>query len=1012
MPTRFVFAFFALTILSSCAFIQEIYEPRDLLQTVRQLRDYDGPVVTVLEPANNQEVGTVYIFQGSVVDRGVKNETTGVDAVYIQSDSEAYRKVVPNNGVWSVTVTNSAEGYHTNRVFSLDKRGNASETNRIVVLVQASMPYLTVTAPASGVLTNRDYMMITGNAGIGKPYSIDKIVVSSAESGAEEAFYIPKNNGWKCIYTLKDGTNDLTVQVIADSGKTNALHWKLFLDRYAPTLAIESPIENSDVGSSYVLSGTVADNFSGVKSVFVAVDASPYRRLTLSNGRFQTNLNITNVLGKHYNRVVAIDNAGNSVTNTTLVIRANMPVLQILNPMSATNKPSVLFRGLVTVSAPSTINFIIADNDMADIRMLKPTNSDWQTSFALTRITNRFNFEARSTDDKSVKLTNIVIIYDTNAPSCSITKPASTTNVSALTYRFAGTVWDGESAVDTIYTSCNGQVFVPVSGATGWSRQCTLTNLTNFLRVFCVDQGRNVSTTNEAKVVFVEPVPIISVFSPTNNSIFSSNTYRVSGTASATTGVDSVWLCLSNRLGVSAYRKVSGTTSWYTNLIFASGINYIWTYTKSAYGNQSAKLKWKIKSVYPFSRWADTWGANNRDEGTGIAVDNSGNAYVIGYQIPIAGTQSIFIRKYNSSGSLLWTQTYYSNNSVSAENIAINGMGNLYIIGTFTGTMDFNPNTGISNVTSAGSEDAFLLKLTGNGEFVWVKTFGSTGRDNGSGITIDADQNIYIAGLFAGSVDFNPGVGVDIKSGNLFVTRLNSDESYAWTYTASGDQNDYINSITTDHKQGLYFTGTCNNVGNVDFGSGYNLIAGNPFAYIAHLNTNGTILWVNQYKTTYVSGDCVAADSLGNAYMVGRYANQIYVQKVQDSGVNINNIFLGNTSSEQAFGVTIDQYDNIYVTGKNEQSISPVLGWGDIFSGSASDIFLISYNSNLIFRWGTRLVGTGSLDQGSAVAIAQDLSVYVTGYFQGTAHFNPMNPTIYPYVSHGDRDAFIWKAAQ
>ena len=706
MSIRFVFAFFALTILSSCAFIQEIYEPRDLLQTVRQLRDYDGPVVTVLEPANNQEVGTVYIFQGSVVDRGVKNETTGVDAVYVQSDSEAYRKVVPNNGVWSVTVTNSAEGYHTNRVFSLDKRGNASETNRIVVLVQASMPYLTVTAPASGVLTNRDYMMITGNAGIGKPYSIDKIVVSSAESGSEEAFYIPKNNGWKCIYTLKDGTNDLTVRVIADSGKTNALHWKLFLDRYAPTLAIESPIENSDVGSSYVLSGTVADNFSGVKSVFVAVDASPYRRLTLSNGRFQTNILIPSLFGVHTNKFILIDYANNYISNKQFVNRKAIPVLTCILPSGFyTNQSTVDISGSATVDLPDSLLFVAIETNKVFYNVTGINSEKWSIVVNLKNGTNKLRISTTSQIGQKTTLISNTIYVDTQKPTCLIGSIPMKTNLSSFTIN--GSASDN-FGFEGIYVSVSktGNNFRKIGNSTGWSTNLVgLTSGYYTNKCFALDKARNVSTTN-TRVVFVDAV------SPTVTpsalpALIETPNYTFSGTATDDFALEGVYVSIGKTN--ESFKKQSGSVNWSTNLTsMKRGLYTVKVFSKDLWGNISPT---NVQTVR-FGWW----------ETVGGVAASDGSAEYLSLAIATNGLPFLAFRD-NFAGS---KATVINFNGIAWTNIGIKG---------FTGGTAYHVSLILSKsgpyiaYRDLGINRAYAMKYDGS-SWVYVGTNFSTSSES------------------------------------------------------------------------------------------------------------------------------------------------------------------------------------------------------------------------------------------------------------------------------------------
>src|SRR5688572_9246472 len=82
---------------------------------------------------------------------------------------------------------------------------------------------------------------------------------------------------------------------------------------------------------------------------------------------------------------------------------------------------------------------------------------------------------------------------------------------------------------------------------------------------------------------------------------------------------------------------------------------------------------------------------------------------------------------------------------------------NVYVVGGFSGTMDFDPGPGVQIQTSNGSGDVFLAKTDSSGNLLWVKCFGGTGYDIGNAISIDSNGDIYIAGGFSMTVDFDPG---------------------------------------------------------------------------------------------------------------------------------------------------------------------------------------------------------------------------------------------------------------
>jgi endonuclease V-like protein UPF0215 family len=114
--------------------------------------------------------------------------------------------------------------------------------------------------------------------------------------------------------------------------------------------------------------------------------------------------------------------------------------------------------------------------------------------------------------------------------------------------------------------------------------------------------------------------------------------------------------------------------------------------------------------------------------------------------------------------------TYGGTANDAGFGITIDSSGNSYITGYFQGTVNF----GGGDVTSAGGNDIFVLKLNSSGTFQWVSTFGGTSNDNGYGITIDSSGNSYITGYFNGTVDFGGGDVTSAGSTDIFVLKLNS----------------------------------------------------------------------------------------------------------------------------------------------------------------------------------------------------------------------------------------------
>ena len=110
--------------------------------------------------------------------------------------------------------------------------------------------------------------------------------------------------------------------------------------------------------------------------------------------------------------------------------------------------------------------------------------------------------------------------------------------------------------------------------------------------------------------------------------------------------------------------------------------------------------------------------------------------------------------------ALQWAKSMGGADRDYGSSIALDGSGNVYTTGFFEGTSDFDPGAGVFNLTSAGSVDIFVSKLDASGNFVWAKAMGGANLDVGYSIALDGSGNVYTTGYFFGTSDFDPGAGV------------------------------------------------------------------------------------------------------------------------------------------------------------------------------------------------------------------------------------------------------------
>ena len=193
--------------------------------------------------------------------------------------------------------------------------------------------------------------------------------------------------------------------------------------------------------------------------------------------------------------------------------------------------------------------------------------------------------------------------------------------------------------------------------------------------------------------------------------------------------------------------------------------------------------------------WTKSFGGSLNDQGISITVDDSGNVHTTGsFEGTVdfdpgagsatrtsSGSLDVFVQKLNASGTYDWAISFGASSSDQGYSVTVDASGNVYTTGSFLGTADFDPGSGTANLTSAGPWDVFIQKINASGNFVWAKSFGGNSIDAGNAITVDASGNVYTTGHFAGTVDFDPGVGTAnlTSAGNydVFVQKLSQGVS-------------------------------------------------------------------------------------------------------------------------------------------------------------------------------------------------------------------------------------------
>ena len=354
-------------------------------------------------------------------------------------------------------------------------------------------------------------------------------------------------------------------------------------------------------------------------------------------------------------------------------------------------------------------------------------------------------------------------------------------------------------------------------------------------------------------------------------------------------------------------------------------------------------------------QWTKQLGSSSRDSANGVATDSSGNVYVTGMTkggldgCKSAGVEDLFVVKYNSSGTKQWTNQLGSSSRDSANGVATDSSGNIYVTGTTYWELDGN--------TSAGKADLFVVKYNSSGTKQWTKQNGTDRYDEARGVATDSSGNVYVTGYTEGGLDGNTSAG----RSDLFVVKYNSSGTKQWTKQLGTWDSDFANGVATDSSGNVYVTGSTYR--NLDG----NTSAGNADLFVVKYNSSGTKQWTKQLGSSsddYANG--IVTDSSGSVYISGTtYGGldgntsagnaDLFVVKYNSSGTKQWTKQLGTSSTDTANGVATDSSGNVYVAGGTYGGLDGNTGSG------VNDLFVVKYNSSGTKQW-TNQLGSSSRD--------------------------------------------------
>ncbi len=308
--------------------------------------------------------------------------------------------------------------------------------------------------------------------------------------------------------------------------------------------------------------------------------------------------------------------------------------------------------------------------------------------------------------------------------------------------------------------------------------------------------------------------------------------------------------------------------------------------------------------------WANQIGDGNVYIVTSISASHNGNIYLFGTffdtvdfdpgpavtQLYSSLRDNFFVAKYNTTGDLIWAQNIESAGAGDAWNVYVDKSENVYLVGSFNDTTDFDPGPAEYKLTSKnGSDDTFLEKLDSSGNFQWVSQFSGPDHVHGRDVTVDNNGNVCITGSFAGKVDFDPGpdslfLSTDsTRNTDAFVSKLDSSGQLTWARKIGSFP--YLEvgySLVTDDNGNIYTTGYFSGTSKLHPGSDSEYVSIGVLSwediYLNKIDLNGNFQW-----TIQIGGDGkdyasdIKIDTNNNLYLSGHFQGDLIFDLVNNS---------------------------------------------------------------------------------------------------------------------------------
>jgi len=447
------------------------------------------------------------------------------------------------------------------------------------------------------------------------------------------------------------------------------------------------------------------------------------------------------------------------------------------------------------------------------------------------------------------------------------------------------------------------------------------------------------------------------------------------------------------------------------------------------------------------------------DYAHGVAVDDSGNIYITGGFMDILDMDpgpaalnlqnssdintDAFLAKYDPDGNHIWSLSWGSADTGSGNQVEIGPDGTIYVYGSYTGTIDFDPGPGTFIMSSAGRpEQAYISSFNPSGGFRMAVSWDvGFFKFMPNAFHVSQDGRLMITGNFNRTVDFDPGESVfeltASEFGSAFLLALDSDGIFDSVRTWGTGSRVQAHALASDADGNIYVCGEFRKPSVESVPEELSFLNSGRWAFLSKFNSSGDMLWTRSWggvdpgarpngifiigqSDIYVTGylhTALDVDPGPGSFEVGTDDSLTNIFSRFDSSGNFRGAvtfgdinmrpvvtpiahsatvyLLGNFNTN----VDIDPYDGEYIV-----QISPA----DVKAGEVTGEFLCCYDTD------GRLLSAGTIStrqgaQPEAFTVDGSGNIYIVGGFSGEVDFDPGPRALMEEPVDGSRDIYIQK---